>query len=117
MAVHYREQEVYVHYVGTDKRMDEWVDEKLVTEEASPAVASSATRGQKRKRQSTANANGARPRVDTENRSSNMSLGNGQSVDAPPLTEEELDLREHNKITATRNFDKVNFGQWQIKTW
>ncbi|KAF4584674.1 hypothetical protein EYR40_004660 [Pleurotus pulmonarius] len=33
------------------------------------------------------------------------------------ITEEDFDIRHHNKITAQRNFDKVNFGMWQIKTW
>jgi hypothetical protein len=31
--------------------------------------------------------------------------------------EEEFDIQHHKQITAHRNFDKVNFGQWQIKTW
>ncbi|KAI6107360.1 acyl-CoA N-acyltransferase [Pisolithus croceorrhizus] len=30
--------------------------------------------------------------------------------------EDELEV-QHKQITARRNFDKVNFGQWQIKTW
>ena len=33
------------------------------------------------------------------------------------MTEEEYDIQQHKQITAKRNFDKVNFGQWQIKTW
>ncbi|KZV77544.1 acyl-CoA N-acyltransferase [Peniophora sp. CONT] len=33
------------------------------------------------------------------------------------MTEEEYDIQHHKQITAKRNFDKVNFGQWQIKTW
>ncbi|KAL4069067.1 acyl-CoA N-acyltransferase [Scleroderma yunnanense] len=35
----------------------------------------------------------------------------------PPMTEEDLDIQHHKQITAQRNFDKVNFGKWQIKTW
>lgn len=31
--------------------------------------------------------------------------------------QEDLDAREQRKVTSTRNFDNVNFGQWQIKTW
>ena len=34
-----------------------------------------------------------------------------------PMTEEELDIEQHKQITSQRNFDKVNFGKWQIKTW
>lgn len=33
------------------------------------------------------------------------------------ITEEEYDIQHHKQITAKRNFDKVNFGRWQIKTW
>ena len=33
------------------------------------------------------------------------------------MTEEEFDIQHHKQITARRNFDKVNFGHWQIKTW
>lgn len=33
------------------------------------------------------------------------------------MTEEEFDIKHHKQITAKRNFDKVNFGQWRIKTW
>lgn len=33
------------------------------------------------------------------------------------MTEEELDIQQHKQITAQRNFDRVNFGKWQIKTW
>ncbi|KAI0034324.1 acyl-CoA N-acyltransferase, partial [Vararia minispora EC-137] len=33
------------------------------------------------------------------------------------LTEEEFDIQHHKQITSRRNFGKVNFGQWQMKTW
>ena len=33
------------------------------------------------------------------------------------ITEEEYDIEHHKQITAKRNFDKVIFGRWQIKTW
>lgn len=33
------------------------------------------------------------------------------------LGEEEYDLRHHRRITARRNFDKVNFGDYQMRTW
>lgn len=33
------------------------------------------------------------------------------------LTEEEYDLQQHRKMYEKRNFDKVIFGTWQIKTW
>lgn len=33
------------------------------------------------------------------------------------MTEEDYDIQHHKQITAQRNFDMVNFGDWQIKTW
>lgn len=33
------------------------------------------------------------------------------------MTEEDFDVENYKQMTAQRNFDKVNFGQWQIKTW
>ena len=33
------------------------------------------------------------------------------------IIEDDIDLGESRKKTEKRNFDKVNFGQWQIKTW
>jgi len=41
----------------------------------------------------------------------------GRHPPPPLMTEEELDIQQHKQITAQRNFDKVNFGKWQIKTW
>ncbi|KIK04139.1 hypothetical protein K443DRAFT_93701 [Laccaria amethystina LaAM-08-1] len=33
------------------------------------------------------------------------------------MTEEDYDIQHHKQITAQRNFDFVNFGEYQIKTW
>ena len=33
------------------------------------------------------------------------------------ISEEDYDFEQHKRITAQRNFDKVHFGEWQIKTW
>jgi hypothetical protein len=34
-----------------------------------------------------------------------------------PMTEEEYDILHHKQIGARRNFEKVYFGQWEIRTW
>lgn len=108
VIVEERDDEVYLHYINENKRLDEWrsrVEVTDVTNDGSPSL-----RGQKRKRGTSASASGSR----------------GQSIDVQgekfgsedvSMTEEELDLREHQRITAKRNFDKVRFGQWQIRTW
>jgi histone acetyltransferase MYST1 len=30
---------------------------------------------------------------------------------------EEYDIQHHKQITAQKNFEMVNFGKWQMKTW
>ncbi|KZT22090.1 acyl-CoA N-acyltransferase [Neolentinus lepideus HHB14362 ss-1] len=109
--------EVYVHYLNTDKRMDEWVPEaivRLVEEQGqaqSPLI-------HKRKRAST-NGEGS------EARSREDSVGPSVSGDQPDasmdadaaMTEEEYDIQHHKQITAKRNFGNVIFGHWKIKTW
>ncbi|PIL30752.1 hypothetical protein GSI_06920 [Ganoderma sinense ZZ0214-1] len=141
--------EVYVHYVNTDKRLDEWVAQRDVrpaaTHEADVAATSGAGRKRKRgrpanahakakaKANANANANGegsASRRGSPSSRDSRLRSGSGSAqpemqnastdaarVSASVITEEEYDIEHHKQITAKRNFDKVIFGRWQIKTW
>ena len=39
------------------------------------------------------------------------------SPNTHPVTDFEIDLHEHRKNTTQRNFDKVYFDRWLIKTW
>jgi len=89
----HREHEVYVHYLNTDKRMDEW-------------VLKSHLRGLHTERQNspTPSSSSALP----------VASGSGQRVE---MTEEEYDLKHHKKITEHRNFEYVWFGGCMIKTW
>lgn len=108
---------MYVHYGDTDKRLDEWIPEtdlrniagELRHREADNAEGSN-TRKRKRDSLSPLSPTPHQPSTDTPG----MADGTKPKV---PLTEEEFDIRHHKQITAKRNFDKVNFGQWQIKTW
>ncbi|KAF5376893.1 hypothetical protein D9615_007224 [Tricholomella constricta] len=46
--------------------------------------------------------------------------GQGDALPPPQevvMTEEDYDIQHHKQITAQRNFDKVHFGEWQVKTW
>ncbi|KAI9065573.1 acyl-CoA N-acyltransferase, partial [Trametes sanguinea] len=114
--------DVYVHYVNTDKRMDEWVSQRDVkpagTHEAE--AASNGIAGRKRKRESLEGEpskllNGSPSPSETKP----QHAGSAQPEDsgAAVITEEEYDIQHHKQITAKRNFDKVIFGRWQIKTW
>lgn len=122
----------YVHYLNTDKRLDEWVSEELIrpaTEhEAGPTTmgpSSSTTNGiqtRKRKRGSesssaarrVSNAANAQPATPAEEATNGTGT---QQTQLRELTEEEYDIQQHRKLFSKRNFDKVVFGQWQIKTW
>lgn len=131
-----REDRVYIHYVGRDKRLDFWTSESRLPEPMQGDVVPPISRKRKRVSSVSVSAiasgsglqvNEATPPIQTQ---APMSVSappmhrhserpNGQTETRPPteLTEEEIDVREHRKITSKRNFDKVNFGRWQIKTW
>ncbi|KAF7303742.1 Histone acetyltransferase [Mycena indigotica] len=83
------EQELYVHFVAQDKRMDRWIKES----EFSPL------------------SNEPRKRKRSDNDS------DAEDGFTMVVTEEEYDLDQHKKIGAQRNFDRVLFGQWAIRTW
>lgn len=116
-----REGEVYVHYVNTDKRLDEWISDTALKpreeEQAEPSSGLHAANGRKRKRNGPNNTSTSSP---TRHRSVDVGIEDGDLVptqDEVIMTEEDYDIQHHKQITAQRNFDKVNFGHWQIKTW
>ena len=98
-----------MHYMDTDKRLDEWVLESSVrlngvkrpvagSDDHTNGVASL----KKRKRSATP--------LGLEDDDEDLAR-------EVKMSEEEYDIEHHKQITAKRNFDKVNFGKWQIKTW
>ena len=114
--------DLYVHYVNADKRLDEWVSERDVrpnTDTHEDGVVSNGNgTSRKRKRGSTegqgegnSRRTGSPGRLDTQPPLKVEDLG------PAAITEEEYDIQHHKQITAKRNFDKVIFGRWQIKTW
>ncbi|KAI0271707.1 acyl-CoA N-acyltransferase [Gloeopeniophorella convolvens] len=93
-----RASEVFVHYLGTDKRLDEWVPTAAVHTGSSPppTKANSST---------TSRVNGS-----TRKRR--------RSPSPPPAPQPPAPLPSAaTSAAARRNFDKVNFGHWQIRTW
>ncbi|KAF9466956.1 acyl-CoA N-acyltransferase [Collybia nuda] len=123
-----RDHEVYVHYVNTDKRLDEWISEakchKIPGEE--PLVDNLAVGSRKRKRGPRASET---PDVNVVSRPASPSFSPRGESSAPPepngsaapdevvMTEEDFDIQQHKKITAQRNFDRVIVGEWSVKTW
>ncbi|KAF8603301.1 acyl-CoA N-acyltransferase [Ceratobasidium sp. AG-I] len=133
-----RTSEYYVHYDGLDKRLDEWVPVEAVELIHNPPTSQThhpdlesegATRGKKRNR-TTGPAAGLTPRSDntlgapersaTPQEDDTNSLPNhlpptlGPSLHTLDQTEA---AQQHRALTARRNFDRVNFGHWHIKTW
>ncbi len=96
------DEKVYVHYVGADKRLDEWLPGDRVTRVSEP---------------STENQTKKRKRSDDDDGDD----GSGeQTPDSPvklTVTEEELDSRIRERMTEQRNFEKVVFGDYVIRTW
>ena len=114
--------EAYVHFLNTDRRLDEWVPEsQLRVAESHEVTEPIEVRGKKRKRMSSrhlgspsVSQNGAHARgvsQDGPGRSAHSASSDGF------VSEEDSDTGEHLRLTAKRNFDRVNFGHWQIKTW
>ncbi|KAF8168463.1 acyl-CoA N-acyltransferase [Crassisporium funariophilum] len=117
-----RHGEVYVHYVNTDKRMDEWVPEGFCRPDDEEPKFPAESTSRKRKR-------GKR----TESQSPEPSSSNGVASRGTPgsygekngkmkpaevvMTEDEFDLRHHQQLTAKRNFDMIIFDVWKIKPW
>ncbi|KAG6856593.1 hypothetical protein H0H87_002684 [Tephrocybe sp. NHM501043] len=178
-----RGKEAYVHYVGTDKRLDEWVTEERcflpaapsrtepyshsVYEEQHPTPGSSELHPEIQLGDDSAAAEPLGPRVAGPSSHTPTTTQGGEdaqttikgSISAPPMEStskkrkrvgrpskqstlqremrdiesasaspapegelgtvltEEIDMEQHKKITAQRNFENVKFGEWQVKTW
>jgi len=99
--------------------MDEWVSEDACMEEQlEPTLPRQGGRKRKRGRQAespspgTSSSTGGQdgPAIPLEN-------GINEEPKEIVMTEEDYDIQHHKQITAQRNFDFVNFGDYQIKTW
>ncbi|OJT12859.1 Histone acetyltransferase KAT8 [Trametes pubescens] len=114
------EEDVYVHYVNTDKRLDEWVAARDVRPAAGGHEADVVSNGAGRKRKRGSIAGEGSRRTSSPSKP-DAGAGTPQVKEeqdaAAPITEEEYDIEHRQQITAKRNFDKVIFGRWQIKTW
>lgn len=113
------EEDVYVHYVNTDKRLDEWVAARDVRPAAGGLEAATVSNGagRKRKRGSLAGEGSRGNGSPSKSDAGAVSVKPEEHDGAAAITEEEYDIEHHQQITAKRNFDKVVFGRWQIKTW
>lgn len=119
-----RKGEIYVHYFNTDKRLDDWVPEDtvhLLEEQPQASSSSNVPNGRKRKRKQQPGRVGSST---SPVRQDSVETAVEEPEPEPPLlqedvqlTEEEFDYQKHKQMTGQRNYDKVNFGTWQIKTW
>ncbi|EJD55240.1 hypothetical protein AURDEDRAFT_179022 [Auricularia subglabra TFB-10046 SS5] len=124
-----RPGEVYVHYANTDKRLDEWVPEAAVRPAEPHEVEQPVLRGRKRKR-----AGSVPPHAFATSTRAQSVAPNGApySIDAPDdelepgpadayagqdADSDDSDVNEHRLITSKRNFDKVIYGQYIMRTW
>ena len=102
-----RPGQVFVHYIGTDKRLDEWVPADTVRATTPPRDSLSPVCDAAPSRR----VNGTSARK----RRRSLSLANAHDQDALDTTQPSAALPT--MASTRRNFDKVNFGPWQIKTW
>ncbi|PPQ69230.1 hypothetical protein CVT25_006947 [Psilocybe cyanescens] len=120
--------EVYVHYIDTDRRMDEWIPEELCHLQPPPASSepkraepSKKRRGSSRKTQSmhpeASSSNGvAAPPEPAPPAIEDVDMLAAQPTELV-MTEEEFDLRHHQQLHSQKNFDMVIFDVWKIKPW
>lgn len=104
-----------MHYLNADKRLDEWLPQSALRPSGSHEAAMESNGiARKRKRGSTGEENST-SRAASPGHSD--ALAGSVGPEAQAITEEEYDIQHHKQITAKRNFDKVIFGRWEIKTW
>jgi histone acetyltransferase MYST1 len=99
--------------------MDEWVSEDACMEEQlEPTQLRQGGRKRKRGRQAESPSPGTSSSTGGRD-GSTKPLENGVNEEPKEIvmTEEDYDIQHHKQITAQRNFDFVNFGEYQIKTW
>ncbi|VDK49975.1 unnamed protein product [Anisakis simplex] len=104
--------EYYVHYEGSDRRMDEWVDASRVRfasfaqhknterEENRRKI----TRNQKRRYDEMVNGCGT---------SSSSSYGIAANIDALTAALE----KEHEEVTKVKHIERIRYGKYEIDTW
>ncbi|CAE6480511.1 unnamed protein product [Rhizoctonia solani] len=122
-----RGSEYYVHYEGHDKRLDEWVPTSSVRLDCDSTSQTheidldnqAGSRAKKRNRTmgpSLAPSDGTPAPVPDDEVNSPATLS---SALAPSLrTRDQTEAaQQHLTLTAQRNFDRVCFDQWSIKTW
>ena len=110
----------YIHYEGADKRLDEWIPgSELRRIDDSDAVPSGTSNG-KRKWEEPSSRPGSPTGSAHTSSAETTPLPDAPTMATTPrdtMTEDDFDVQHYKQMTAQRNFDKVNFGQWQIKTW
>ncbi|KAJ1303820.1 hypothetical protein OPQ81_008242 [Rhizoctonia solani] len=122
-----RGSEYYVHYEGRDKRLDEWVPANAVRLDGDSTNqthemdvdnqdGSRATKRNRTTGPSLAHSDGtpATTQDDEVNLPATVPPTLGPSLHTRDQTEA---AQQHLTLTAQRNFDRVNFDQWHIKTW
>ncbi|KAG8899822.1 hypothetical protein FRB99_006437 [Tulasnella sp. 403] len=112
-----RGEEAYIHYVNTDKRLDEWVPANTIQLVSAPTPPASSA-GIKRKRSHSVDDSADQSTaLDNSARSSTSPPRAPMDHLAESKEQDQEAVNEHQRITAKRNFEKVIFGAWQIKTW
>ncbi|EEB90554.1 hypothetical protein MPER_11222 [Moniliophthora perniciosa FA553] len=114
-------ERVYVSYVNLGKRMDEWVPLSLL--EPIPGTSGTVKRTSRKRKRTTpaSNASGSRNQSihsdeEAQPEEQNVDMEDSQQQEIV-MTEEDYDIQHHKQIGAVRNFDRVHFGQWSIRTW
>ncbi|KAL0578839.1 hypothetical protein V5O48_003163 [Marasmius crinis-equi] len=123
-------ERVYINYINREKRFDEWVPRSSlhpIPLQAGPSnIGKTVPQKRKRKSGNTAgsshNSQNGDEGVELEEENGELHDVNGSDSQQLPsheivMTEEDYDYQHHKQIGAVRNFEKVHFGEWSIRTW
>ncbi|KAF8236942.1 acyl-CoA N-acyltransferase [Tricholoma matsutake] len=109
-----RDEDVFVHYVGLDRRMDDWIPQteciSIIEKKkrGRPSRKSAATEAPTESQVSTALTSRG---LSVAPHMANGKVGTKEIV----MSEEEFDQLQHK--LPDKNFEKVFFGEWEVKTW
>jgi len=117
-----RGQEVYISFVGDDKRLDNWVGADVVGTEVSPSGPDAGQPLPLKDSTVRLPAVGLGVADASENKLGEQGNGlTGRSVSRrlvePSPSVQSAPDREHATMTRVRNFEDVRFGEYLIKTW
>eukprot|EP00520_Triparma_pacifica_P012615 CAMPEP_0118639484 /NCGR_PEP_ID=MMETSP0785-20121206/4246_1 /TAXON_ID=91992 /ORGANISM="Bolidomonas pacifica, Strain CCMP 1866" /LENGTH=379 /DNA_ID=CAMNT_0006530811 /DNA_START=42 /DNA_END=1178 /DNA_ORIENTATION=- len=104
------ESEFYVHYVGFDRRLDEWIPISRIDMDT---VETSEEREKKEGEKEEGGRTRGNKRRLTDEHGHTTGHGHAGTTDPAVLQLE----KEHEELTKVKNIGKIQMGKWEVDTW